>query len=196
MTTDAVTLFFALLAVAAEAAVVIVVALFMAGRFSAAAATAREELVEAVGPYALWLALFAATVATGGSLYLSEVAHFLPCRLCWYQRIAMYPLVPILGLAAWQRDRHIRPYVAILASMGALVSGYHILVERGVIAESSVCEVDNPCTIRWVQHLGYITIPVMAASAFALVLTLVALARDARFEPDPADDTPDLERVP
>lgn len=196
MTPDTVTLFFALLTAAAEAAVVLVVALFVAGRFSPAAATAREELVEAVGPHALWLALFVAAVATGGSLYLSEVAHFQPCRLCWYQRIAMYPLVPILGLAAWQRDRHIRPYVAMLAGMGGLVSGYHILVERGVIAESKVCEVTNPCTIRWVEHLGYITIPVMAGSAFALVLALLALARDARFEPDAAGDTSDLERVP
>lgn len=200
MTSDTVTLFFAMLAIASELAVLVVVVVFVAARFSPAAAEVREDLVDAVGGQALWLALLVAAVATFGSLYLSEVAHFVPCRLCWYQRIAMYPLVPILGLAAWQRDRHIRPYVAILAGIGLLISCYHVLVERFPSLESKVCEASNPCTIRWVEHFGYVTIPVMAGSAFALILTLIALARDPHYDEHavdaPVDDTTDdVERV-
>ena len=62
-----------------------------------------------------------------GSLYFSEVADFMPCTLCWYQRIAMYPLVLLLGIAAFRRDRAIRLYVVPLAVVGAAISIYHYL---------------------------------------------------------------------
>ena len=97
---DAVTLFFALLAVAAQAAVAVLALLAVAGRASSGAARLREELLDAVAPQAMWLAFLVAAVATAGSLYLSEIADFPPCRLCWYQRAAMYPLVPVLAIAA------------------------------------------------------------------------------------------------
>ena len=65
-----------------------------------------------------------------GSLYFSEVAHFVPCRLCWYQRIAMYPLVLLLGIATLRRDVGIRLYAIPLAAIGAAVSIYHVQLER------------------------------------------------------------------
>ena len=117
-----------------------------------------------------------ATVATAGSLYFSEVAHFTPCRLCWYQRICMYPLVPILGIAAWRRDHGIRPYAATLVSIGLLISTYHVLVEHFPSLEGSVCDPTNPCTLIWVRRFGYLTIPTMALSGFALMLTLLVVA--------------------
>ena len=107
----------------------------------------------------------------------SEVAHFTPCRLCWYQRIAMYPLVPILGLAAWRRDVGIRPYALTLSITGKVISAYHVLLERYPQLESSVCEVANPCTLIWVKRLGYLTIPTMALSGFALITTMLCVAR-------------------
>jgi disulfide bond formation protein DsbB len=119
-----------------------------------------------------------------GSLYFSEVAHFPPCRLCWYQRICMYPLVPILGIAAWRGDRAIRPYAAVLASIGALIAAYHVLLERYPTLESSVCEPTTPCTAIWVRRFGYLTIPAMALSAFALILTLMAVTRNAADDDD------------
>src|SRR5207237_5620973 len=133
-----VSLFLALLAVVAEAAVAVVIVLVVVGR--------RQAVVGAVGPQALLLACCVAAVAMAGSLYFSEVAHFTPCRLCWYQRIAMYPLVPILGLAAWRRDPGVRPYGLVLSVPGMIVAAYHVLVERYPSLESSVCEVSNPCT--------------------------------------------------
>ena len=176
MTTDAVSLFLALLAVVAQVAVVTAVVLAVGGRSSPGLARIREAAVETIGPQALTLAFTVAAVAMAGSLYFSEVARFTPCRLCWYQRICMYPLVPMLGLAAWRGDRSIRPYAAVLAAIGALIAAYHVLLERYPTLESSVCEPTTPCTVVWVRRFGYLTIPAMALSAFALILTLMAVA--------------------
>ena len=177
MTTEAVSLFLALLAVLANLVVAAAVVLAVGGRVSPRLARAGEAAVETVGPQALTLAFAVAAVAMAGSLYFSEVAHFTPCRLCWYQRILMYPLVPVLGLAAWRGDRAIRPYAAVLAAIGALIAAYHVLLERYPTLESSVCEPTAPCTVIWVRHFGYLTIPAMALSAFALILVLMAVAR-------------------
>jgi disulfide bond formation protein DsbB len=179
MLTDSVTLFLALLAVVAEVTVVVALVLAVGGRISPAARRARASLTAPFRPPALVLAFAVAAVSMVGSLYFSEVAHFTPCRLCWYQRICMYPLVPVLGLAAWRRDRGIRPYAAVLAGIGAVISSYHVLLERFPSLESGVCEIANPCTLIWVRRLGYLTIPTMALSAFALILTLLAVRPDA-----------------
>ena len=92
LTVETVSLFLALLAVVAEAAVAAAVVLFVGSRLSSRVAAWKAAAVEGVGPQALALAFVVAAVATAGSLYFSEVAHFTPCRLCWYQRICMYPL--------------------------------------------------------------------------------------------------------
>ncbi len=199
MNVDTVSLFLALLAVVAEVAVIAAVVLFLGSRWSARVARWRRLAVEAIEPQALTLAFVVAGVATAGSLYFSEVAHFTPCRLCWYQRICMYPLVPILGLAAWRRERTIRPYAAMLAGIGALIASYHVVLEHFPTLESSVCDPANPCTLIWVQRLGYLTIPTMALSGFALVLTLLAVGTPTPLRsrsPRAAADLIDLEGDP
>lgn len=188
MSVAAITLFLALLAVGAQVAVVAVVFLLVAARWSPTADRFARALRAAVGPDALWLALGVATVATLGSLYLSEMAHFLPCKLCWYQRIAMYPLVPMLGLAAWRRDRAVRPYAAILAVVGAGIAIYHVTLERFPQLESDFCDPNNPCSLIWMRKFGYLTIPGMALSGFALILVLLHLARSREDRNDPSTD--------
>ena len=173
MTTDTVTLFLALLSVVAEVTVAASLVLWVAGQFSPTAARWKQAFGDAIGPHALVLGFLVAAISVSGSLYFSEAAHFTPCKLCWYQRIAMYPLVPLLGLAAWRRDDGIRPYAATLAALGGVVSTYHVLLERFPSLESGACDVANPCTIIWVRRFGYLTIPTMALSAFALVVTLM-----------------------
>lgn len=177
MTTERVTLFLSLLAVLAQLVVASALVLLVAGHFSATASRWRHTAIDAVGPSALTLACLVAVVSMVGSLYFSEHAHFIPCKLCWYQRIAMYPLAPILGIAAWRRDLGIRPYVITLAGIGAAISTYHVVLERYPSLESSVCDPANPCTLIWVKRLGYITIPTMALSGFALIITLALSAR-------------------
>ena len=191
MTTEAVTRFFALLAIAAEVATATAVVLFVGGRFSPALRNLGRQAADAVAPSALSLAAGVAAVCTAGSLYLSEVAGFLPCKLCWYQRFAMYPLAPILGLSAWKGSTRIKPYAFALATIGSMISAYHILVERGIVKESVSCDPTNPCSLNWVPHLGYLTIPTMALSGFLLILTLLAVSR-AGNRPGSAD--PELSR--
>jgi disulfide bond formation protein DsbB len=126
-----------------------------------------------VGPAALWLAFLVALTATVGSLYFSEVARFTPCVLCWYQRIAMYPLVVLLGVAALRGDVSVRRYVAPVAIIGAAISIYHIGVERLPGLPSGACSLDVPCDLIWVERFGFITIPVMALVGFLAILTLL-----------------------
>jgi disulfide bond formation protein DsbB len=177
VTTDTVTLFFALLAVVAEVSTAAAVVLAVGGRFSPRLRELGRRAVDAVAPSALTLAFLVASVCTAGSLYLSEVAHFPPCHLCWLQRFCMYPLVPILGYAAWKEEGRIRPFAAALALIGAVIATYHVLLERNPQWESSVCDPKNPCTLIWVERLGYLTIPTMALSGFTLILTLLAISR-------------------
>ena len=112
-----------------------------------------------------------------GSLYFSDVAHFTRCRLCWYQRIAMYPLAVILPIAAARGDGFVRRYVAPLAGIGAVIASYHILVERFPSLETRACDPLNPCSLMWVKRLGYITIPTMALTGFAAILVLLSVRR-------------------
>lgn len=194
MDTDTVILFFALLAVTAQLAVGLAVVLAVGGRVSATLARARSALAAEVGPQAVGLAAAAAAVSTAGSLYLSEVAGYPPCRLCWYQRYAMYPLAPILAVAAVvgsRRRRRTRWFRRVrgggigLATVGAAISVWHIGVERNPDLEGGACDVANPCSIMWVERFGYLTIPTMALSGFVLVIALLAVAR-----PTLAEETP------
>lgn len=177
MSTEAVTLFLALLAVLAQVGVVAAIVLALGRRRFPALRARAESIAGAIGPQALALAACVALVATLGSLYFSEVANFTPCKLCWYQRIAMYPLVPILGIAAFRHDTGIRIYATVTAAAGAAISAYHVLLERYPTLESSVCDPTNPCTLIWVRRFGYLTIPGMALSGFAAILALLAIAR-------------------
>lgn len=196
MTVEAVSLFLALLAIVAQATVVGALMLALGGRLSTRVGAARSAVARSVSEQALGLAFVVAAVAMAGSLYFSEVAHFPPCRLCWYQRISMYPLVPLLGLAAWRRDVGIRPYAAVLAGIGAITSSYHVLLERYPTLESGVCDPTNPCTLIWVRRFGYLTIPTMALSAFAVILTLLAVAGDGTTPTaDPASPEADADRI-
>jgi disulfide bond formation protein DsbB len=165
---DTGTLFLGLLALAAMAAVVVSLVL-VATRHAAPL----RGLVAGQGPV---LAFIVAAVATVGSLWLSEGADFPPCKLCWYQRAAMYPLVLVLGVAALRRDRGVRWYAVPLAVAGGLVSVWHVLIERFPSLESGgSCDPTNPCSIKWVERFGFMTIPTMALAGFALIATVLLL---------------------
>jgi len=171
MDTDTGTLFLALLAIASQLTILAVAVIAIGSR-----PTLRRVRV-AVGHQALQLAFLVALVSTLGSLWLSESAGFPPCRLCWYQRIAMYPLSVVLGVAALRRDVAVRVYALPLVLIGAALSTWHVLIERFPSLESSTsCEITNPCSIRWVERFGYLTIPTMALTAFVLLATLLLLA--------------------
>jgi disulfide bond formation protein DsbB len=178
-----VSLFLALLTLIAQAAVIAAVVLWVAARWSASAARLEARIRAAVGPSALWLAWGVALVSTLGSLYFSEVAGFVPCELCWYQRICMYPLVVLIAVAAWRRRVEIARATLPLIGIGAVISTYHYLLQRFPSWESAgSCDPSAPCTLVWIWRFHYLSIPAMALSAFALIAVLVATATETETE--------------
>jgi disulfide bond formation protein DsbB len=135
----------------------------------------------AVRGYELWLAFLVSAIATGGSLFFSEVAHFVPCELCWFQRICMFPLSITTLLAALFNDRRAARYLLPLPLVGAGVSVYHLLVEHGVVKQAQACLISAPggCATKWINEFGYVTIPTLALTGFALVFALFLAAVSA-----------------
>ncbi len=143
-----------------------------------AAVRTREVLINrftASQKTAVVVALAAAWIATLGSLYLSEILHFVPCTLCWYQRILMYPLALILLIGLLRRDREIFYYVLPFSLLGIGVSTYHYLLQKtDLFASSAVCDTGIPCTTTWINLFGFATIPFLALLAF-LTITVMGL---------------------
>ncbi len=128
--------------------------------------------------YELWCVFLVSSIATGGSLFFSEIAGFIPCELCWYQRICMYPLSIITLLAALANDRRVARYLLPLPLVGAGVSVYHLLVENGVVEQAKACLISAPggCATKWIEEFGYVTIPVLALTGFALCFAFLLLS--------------------
>ena len=174
MTTDAAEFFFSLLTLVAAAGTVGIVVLRLAAPRSPAAAGLLDELARV----ATWLAFAVAATATLGSLYFSEVADYVPCRLCWFQRIAMYPLAVVLLVGAIRRDHAVRFYAAPLAAIGAAIAGYHYLIEWRPELDRGVCDASGPaCTAVWFREFGFVTLAFMALVGFLAVLALLSCTR-------------------
>ena len=139
----------------------------------------------AIRPVALWLAFAVAVTSMVGSLYLSEVAGFVPCALCWYQRIAMYPLVVILGVAAIRADPGVVRYAVPVAAIGAFISIWHIGVERLPGIPSGACSLEAPCDLIYIERFGFVTIPTMALFGFLAILTLLLVYVRSGTDPEP-----------
>ncbi|BBL81678.1 disulfide bond formation protein B [Thermus thermophilus] len=139
-------------------------------------------MLEAVERKTLYLAFawVVALVATLGSLYYSEVRLFLPCELCWYQRIFMYPQAVILGLALWRQDFGVWPYSLALALLGGSVSVLHLTQEWFPGLFPLACKPPVPCSAEYIPEFP---IPLQALIAFTLIaLAMGLLARQARGE--------------
>ena len=177
--TETVTVLLAILVVASHLFLAGMGLLFGAARLSARAQVGWGAVVDALGPVSLWMAWGVAAVATAGSLYFSEGAHYIPCELCWYQRIAVYPMVLILGISALRRDTSIAIYAAPLALAGVVISVYHYQLQRIPSQASQFCDPLNPCSLTWVWKFHYVSIPMMALTAGMLVALLVTLSHVA-----------------
>ena len=175
ITTDTAELFFALLTLVANAAVLAGVGLWVASRWSKGAALLLEDVRVELARFGVPLAFAVAATAMLGSLYFSEVANFVPCTLCWFQRIGMYSLAIILLVAVIRRDRNIRVYGITLALVGLPISIYHYLVEWYPNLETDVCSTGLSCSIVWFRSFGYMSLAYMAGSAFALIALVLAL---------------------
>jgi disulfide bond formation protein DsbB len=175
MSVNAVSTFFAVGAIALGLGVVVVGFLWLAARVSDGGAAALARVAGSLQGYGLWLAWLMAVVATLGSLYYSEVAGFTPCEYCWYQRIAMYPLAIIFGIAVIRRDRGIRIYAIPLALVGGAISTYHYTIQHFPSLATGSCDVFAPCSAAYVWKFDFVSIPFMALVSFATIVTVLAL---------------------
>lgn len=133
--------------------------------------------------YSLYLAWLVAVIATGGSLFFSEWMHFVPCELCWYQRIFMYPLVILLGIATYKNDQAIIPYVRVLSTIGMCISLFHYLEQKvPSMREVLPCSNGVPCSGQYINWLGFITIPFLALVSFTLIHLLLLLGNKNSME--------------
>lgn len=118
----------------------------------------------------LTLSWLVAVIAMFGSLFFSEVMEFIPCSLCWYQRILMYPLTLILGIAIWKNRLDVITYSFPFSILGMLLALYHLGVQYEIIPETaSPCVQGVPCSAMYINWLGFITIPLLSFIAFTLI---------------------------
>ena len=126
----------------------------------------------------LLFAWLTSIIAMVGSLFFSERMGFVPCTLCWYQRILMYPLVLFLGLAFYRNDREIYKYVLPLSIIGMVVAGYHYALQKlPSLHEFSTCTSGVPCSGQYINWFGFVTIPFLAFIAFTLITILMLVLR-------------------
>jgi hypothetical protein len=170
MTTETFELFAALLTIATLATTAALVAARLVSRMRGTG----SEVLRSVAVNRMAICAAITTTSTLGSLYFSEVAHFVPCTLCWYQRIAMYPLAILTAMAA-VRKGDLSVYVRVIASIGLVISGYHWLLERFPNIDAGVCSTAVPCELVWFEKFGFITLPFMAFTAFSAVLAVTTL---------------------
>ncbi len=124
---------------------------------------------------ARWFAWLVAATCMAGSLIYSEYYHFQPCVLCWYQRIAMYPLAAVLLVGAIRKDGRIRTYGLPLSVIGLCISIYHVLIQNfPQLDAGEACDPAVPCTAKYVNMFGFVSIPFMALAGFLLITVLLA----------------------
>ncbi len=154
--------------------------------------------MESESPLARWtaksspyIALLAAWIAMSGSLYFSEVAGFIPCTLCWYQRILMYPLALIIAVGILLPDSRLPYFVLPLSLLGQGVSTYHYLLQKTqLFGSDTVCQAGVPCTTMWINWFGFVTIPFLALVAFSIITIASLVAYYADEPEEPEEDEP------
>jgi disulfide bond formation protein DsbB len=165
--------FSALMALAALAGTLGIAFLGLGSRWSPALGRWNDGLKDAFGDWVYWLVFLVALVSMVGSLYYSEVVGYPPCSLCWYQRIAVYPLVVIMGIAAWKRDTGIRRYVLPLMIIGAILALYQYIIGYTPDAEILGCSLDVSCTERYIWEFGFVDFPFMSFAGFSFMISLM-----------------------
>jgi disulfide bond formation protein DsbB len=161
-----------ILILAADAGLLVV----LLGR-SGALRKAGEWLDEVLGNATLWLAWIVAVGALAGSLFYSEIVGFRPCQLCWYQRLAWYPLVLILLIAAIRKSSRLATWALPLVTIGWGLSVYHYTIQLFPRLDAGACTTEVPCTVRWIWEFGFISIPLMSFAGLTLVGLLLLWAR-------------------
>lgn len=131
----------------------------------------------------LYLAFLVALTAMLGSLFFSEILAFPPCVLCWYQRIAMYPLVSIFAVGILRKDKNVDLYAWPLIIIGSIIGTYHNLLYYNILSEAlAPCITGISCTTKFIQWLGFVTIPFLSLTAFLILGMIMVIYRKLNFK--------------
>lgn len=127
----------------------------------------------------VFLCFLIASTATLGSLFFSEMMHFIPCNMCWYQRIFMYPLVIIFLTNLLYPDESVFKYAFPIVVVGLLFAIYHNLLMFGIIPESAVpCASGVPCSTEYINWFGFINIPLLSLIAYLALFLLMFFGKE------------------
>jgi disulfide bond formation protein DsbB len=125
----------------------------------------------------VFLAWLIAAASTLGALFLGEVMGLVPCVLCWYQRVAMFPLVVVLAVGLLSLDAKVVRYALPFAIAGLLIAAYQLLLMAGFIPQGMApCTEGVPCAKIQAQWFGFVTIPMLSFIAFLSINFLLALS--------------------
>jgi disulfide bond formation protein DsbB len=196
MNTNTMSEFFAVLSLVVWGASVLTIVLALVHR--ASPDSAAGLLYEDIARSSLWLAFLVALGTMLGSLYLSEVAHFVPCPLCWYQRICMYPLSVALLVGGLRRDRFVYTYILPPAIIGAAIAIYHTQLQAFPKQSGPFCDAQELCKARYIYEWGFVSIPFMSLSAFTFIIVMMFVLRsnrDAELDPDDDDANDDADAL-
>lgn len=127
-----------------------------------------------IGKVAIYLAWIVAICSTVLSLYFSEIRHFPPCSLCWYQRVLMFPLAIIIPVGILKKDKFLDFYVLPLSILGMLLALYQHLLEIGIIKQS-LCSIGVSCSVKYINWLNVVTLPLLSFIAFSFISIFVLL---------------------
>lgn len=122
------------------------------------------------------LAFLVSLIATMGSLYFSEILTFIPCKLCWFQRILMYPLILILFFQIIGKNYQLFPAI-IFAILGFFLSGYHYMLQMEWVGNTQTACSTISCGIKYINFFGFITIPFLSFVAFSLIVLLLIMSK-------------------
>lgn len=152
-----------------------------------AAPSMNEQLLFWLSASSRYIAHLAATLATVGSMFMSDVLGWPPCILCWYQRIFMYPLAFIIPIGLMRRDRKLHLYVLPLAVIGAFISLYHYGVTKRLVP-SPPCVSNIPCENGWINWFGFINVPFLALIAFIVIIFMMLISTSISIDVDDEDE--------
>jgi disulfide bond formation protein DsbB len=126
---------------------------------------------------AVYIILIQVTVAVLGSLYFSDIKGYEPCVLCWYQRICMYSLFPIIIIAGLRKEVKIYQYIIPISALGWIIAFYHNMFYMGII-KVDVCSAGISCTSKYVEYLNFINIPFLSLISFSIIIILAIINRN------------------
>jgi disulfide bond formation protein DsbB len=183
---------YAVLALIADAIALLVLMGFLLTRTSDASRAQWTRFRDGITPFALHFAWVVATLATLGSLYLSQIAGDYPCEFCWFQRICMYPLSLLLGIAAFRGDLQVaKRYFITLPVVGAILAVYHYQLEHVANEPHGNCGPVS-CSAPLFNIFGFISVPFLSMAAFFLIITLIVVARSNNEDDEDLEDDPEV----